>query len=98
MLRPPRLLFIFAASCLTLFAHSVSAQPGWDDEGDSASGGGSSESSSSSDDASSGTSSEGGGSSDDFADPTAGATGGAGPASSGDPDADFGEVRDEELD
>ncbi len=93
MLRPPRLLSIIAASCLTFFAYSASAQqPAWDDEGDG-----------SSDSAASGSSeantpSEGGSASapaeDDFADPTAG----GGAPSSGDPDADFGEVSEEELD
>lgn len=93
MLRPPRLLLIFAASCLTLFAHSAAAQPGWDGDGDSAAG--SSSSSAPSDNASSGSDSSGSASSDDFSDPTAGT--GAAP-SAGDPDADFGEVNEEQLD
>jgi hypothetical protein len=89
MLRPPRLLFIIAASCLTFFTPLASAQPAWDDD---STGGGSSESGSSS------SSEEGGGSTapaaDDFADPTAG----AGAPSGSDPDADFGEISEEELD
>src|SRR5688572_7996003 len=92
MLRPPLVLSIIAASCLTFFAHIASAQPGWDEEG----GGGAESSASGSSEAS--PTSEGGASgateSDDFSDPTAGA---AAPTSD-DPDAEFGEVSEEELD
>jgi hypothetical protein len=93
MLRPPRLLSIIAASCLTFFALSASAQPGWDDA----------DSDSSSDSGSSGTGSSSSGSSegpsaDDFADPTAGSSGGAGTPSTSDPDAEFGEYTEAELD
>ena len=89
MLRPPRLLFIFAAGCLTFFAPTVSAQPTWDaDDSESVS----------SDSSSSDSGSSGAAASDDFADPTAGSSTGSATASTADPDAAFDEVREEELD
>lgn len=91
MLRPPRLLFIIAASCLTFSALTASAQPSWDDDGTE--GGSSEQNTSSSSDQGSGSSAA---AADDFADPTAGSGGGG--ATGGDPDADFGEISEDELD
>lgn len=97
MLRPPRVLSIIAASCLTFFAHIACAQPSWDEEGGGGSGSSAGDSADSSleasptsDDGASGSAAA----SDDFSDPTAGAAAPTGD----DPDADFGEVSEEELD
>jgi hypothetical protein len=79
-------------------AHSASAQPAWDVHDDSR---GATDiaapNNGASDNSASDSGSSGAVSSDDFADPTAGSAAGAAPAG-GDPDAEFGEVREEELD
>jgi hypothetical protein len=96
MLRPPRFLLIIAASWLTYFAPTASAQPSWgSDEGEASSDSGSTDNSASSAPAES---TSGEVAADDFADPTAGSGGGAGADTGGDPDAEFGEISEEELD
>jgi hypothetical protein len=89
MLRPPRLLSIIAASWLTFFVQSASAQPAWGGDDESGSQGSSGATSDTAPSAPS---------ADDFADPTAGESGAAAAPSPGDPDAEFGEVREEEID